>query len=137
MIADAIGSGLGTSASRGSSGMKFRLAVTLALMGALSGAGCSMVLDDNSVVYSAAPGKYDFLDCKGIAARITSTSERAEELSSLMTRARQDPMGPMVSNMVYRDEYNAKQADLMALRQAADQKRCIPEAKPATLKAMH
>jgi hypothetical protein len=118
--------------------MNFRsAAASLALVGALTGAGCSMVLDDNSVVYSAAPGKYDFLDCKGIASRITSTAERAEELSNLMTRARQDPLGPMVSNMVYRDEYNAKQADLLALRQAADQKRCVPETKPASLKPMH
>jgi hypothetical protein len=118
--------------------MKFRLAAaSLALIGALSGAGCSMVLDDNNIVYSTAPGKYDFLDCKSIAARTTSTTERTAELSALMDRARQDPVGPLVSNMVYRDEYNAKQADLMALRQAADQKRCVPDLKPATLKAMH
>jgi hypothetical protein len=112
-------------------------AASVALIAALCSAGCSMVLDDNSVVYSAAPGKYDFLDCKGISGRITATSERADELSALMERARQDSVGPLVSNMVYRDEYNTKQADLVALRQAADQKRCVPDVKPASLKPMH
>ncbi len=112
-------------------------AMSLALLSALSGAGCSMVLDDNSVVYSAAPGKYDYLDCKGIAERTSANDQRTAELSALMDRAKQDPMGPLVSNMVYRDEYNARQADQLALRQAADQKRCLPDLKPASLKPMH
>ena len=112
-------------------------AASFALLSALSGAGCSMALDENSVVYSAAPGKYDYLDCKGIAERTSANAQRTAELSGLMERARQDPMGPMVSNMVYRDEYNAKQADQLALRQAADQKRCVPDLKPASLTPMH
>jgi hypothetical protein len=109
----------------------------LVLLSALSGAGCSMVLDDNSVVYSAAPGKYDYLDCKGINERIAANDQRTTELSGLMERAKQDAMGPLVSNMVYRDEFNTRQADQLALRQAADQKRCLPEAKPAALRPMH
>ena len=118
--------------------MKSKIAATgLALLSALFGAGCSMMLDDNSVVYSAAPGKYDYLDCKGIAERTSANAQRASELSALMDRAKQDPMGPFVSNMVYRDEYNAKQADQLALRQAADQKRCVPDLKPASLTPMH
>jgi len=117
--------------------MKSYIAATgLALLSALLG-GCSMMLDDNSVVYSTSPGKYDFLDCKGIAERSSANAQRTTELASLMQRANQDPIGPFVSNMVYRDEYNAKQADQLALRQAADQKRCTPELKPATLVPMH
>jgi len=117
--------------------MKSHIAATgLALLGALLG-GCSMMLDDNSVVYSAAPGKYDFLDCKGIAERTSANTQRTAELASLMERANRDPVGPFVSNMVYRDEYNAKQADQLALRQAADQKRCTPDLKPAALTPMH
>ena len=118
--------------------MKSRFAAaSLALLSAAFAGGCSMMLDDNSVVYSAAPGKYDFLDCKGIAERSNANAQRAAELSALMQRANQDPMGPFVSNMVYRDEYNAKQADQVALRQAADQKRCTPDTKPGPLTPMH
>jgi hypothetical protein len=112
-------------------------ATGLALLSALGSAGCSMMLDDNSVVYSAAPGKYDYLDCKGIAARTSLNMQRSAELSSLMQRAGQDPMGSFVGNMVYRDEYNANQADQLALRQMADQKRCAPDVKPANLTPMH
>jgi len=118
--------------------MKLHIAAAgLALLGAAFCGGCSMVLDDNSVVYSSAPGKYDFLDCKGIADRTTANAERVAELSALMQRANQDAAGPFVSNMVYRDEYNVKQADQAALRQAADQKRCAPDVKPARLTPMH
>ena len=118
--------------------MKLHIAAAgLALLGAAFGGGCSMVLDDSSVVYSAAPGKYDFLDCKGIAERTNANAQRTAELSALMQRANQDPVGPLVSNMVYRDEYNTKQADQVALRQAADQKRCVPDMKPGPLTPMH
>jgi hypothetical protein len=115
-------------------------ALCLAVMGAMASGGCSMMLDDNSAVYSASPGKYDFLDCKGIAARSEGNAKRTVELTALMQRANQDPIGPFVSNMVYRDEFNVVQADQQALRQAADEKRCAPELmkpKAGSLGPMH
>ena len=96
---------------------------------ALICAGCSMVLDDNSPVFSAAPGKYDYLDCKGIADRTASNARRAAELDALMQRANQGAGGRLVSNMVYKDEYNSLQADQIALRQVSDEKRCAPDLK--------
>lgn len=98
-----------------------------------------MVLDDTSVIYSSAPGKYDYLDCKGIAELTASNAKRSAELTALMQRADQDPIGPLVSNMVYREEFNVKQADQLALRQVADDKRCAPDLKKpqASLAPMH
>ena len=97
-----------------------------------------MVLDDNSVVYSSAPGKYDYLDCKGITDRTQANATRTAELTALMRRAGDGAAGPFVSNLVYRDEYNVLQADQLALRQVADEKRCAPLVqKPDTLTPMH
>ncbi len=50
---------------------------------ALAGGGCSMALDENSVVYSSAPGKYDYLDCKGIAERTEANVKRTAEILNL------------------------------------------------------
>jgi hypothetical protein len=115
-------------------------ALGIAFICALAGGGCSMALDENSVVYSSAPGKYDYLDCKGIADRTEANVKRTAELTALMQRASQDPAGPVIGNLVYRDEYNIKQADTLALRQVADDKRCAPDLtkKPLpTLSPMH
>jgi hypothetical protein len=110
--------------------MKSNLAAAVLI--AFSCAGCSMVLDDNSAVFSAAPGKYDYLDCKGIADRTSANSKRTAELDNLMQRANQGAGGKFVSTMVYKDEYNAVQADQIALRQVSDEKRCAPDMKALT-----
>ena len=115
-------------------------AVCLAFAGALACGGCSMMLDDNSAVYSVAPGKYDYIDCKGIGLRADANVTRSVQLTKLMQLANQDPIGPFVSNMVYREEYNMVQADQQALRHAADEKRFAPEVmnpKPKPLNPMH
>jgi hypothetical protein len=116
-------------------------ALGFAFICALAGGGCSMALDENSVVYSSAPGKYDYLDCKGIAERTEANVKRTTELTALMQRASQDGgAGPVIGNLVYRDEYNIKQADTLALRHVADDKRCAPDLtkKPlSTLSPMH
>ena len=99
-----------------------------------------MALDENSVVYSSAPGKYDYLDCKGIADRTEANVKRAAELTGLMQRASQDSTGAVIGNLVYRDELNIRQADTLVLRQVADDKRCAPDLtkKPqAALSPMH
>ena len=99
-----------------------------------------MALDENSIVYSSAPGKYDYLDCKGIADRTEANVKRAAELTGLMQRASQDSTGAVIGNLVYRDELNIRQADTLVLRQVADDKRCAPDLtkKPqAALSPMH
>jgi len=121
--------------------MKLNAAILgFAFICALAGGGCSMALDENSIVYSSAPGKYDYLDCKGIADRTEANVKRTTELTALMQRASQDSTGAVIGNLVYRDEFNIKQTDTLALRQVADDKRCAPDLtkKPqATLSPMH
>lgn len=101
----------------------------LALCLAFASGGCSMVLDDNSAVFAAAPGKYDYLDCKGIAQRTAANSKRTAELDGLMQRASQSTGGQVIGTMVYKDEYNTVQGDQLALRKAADDRRCTPDLK--------
>lgn len=104
-----------------------KLVAALALCLAFASGGCSMVLDDNSAVFSAAPGKYDYLDCKGIAERTETNSKRTAELDGLMQKASQSSGGQVIGTMVYKDEYNTVQGDQLALRKAADEKRCSPD----------
>ena len=94
--------------------------------------GCSIALDGTSGVFSAAPGKYDFLDCPGISARTKGNIAREAELASLMERAKRDTFGPVVNTLVYQDELNQVRADQHALRKAADEKRCVPDMRPET-----
>jgi hypothetical protein len=94
--------------------------------------GCSIALDDNSGVFAAAPGKYAYLDCRGIAERTKATVTRENEITGLMERANRDAVGPLVNVMVYRDELNTVRADHQALQKASDEKRCMPDLKPQT-----
>ncbi|HVG52699.1 MAG TPA: hypothetical protein VM867_13780 [Xanthobacteraceae bacterium] len=101
--------------------------------------GCSFALDESSGVFAAAPGKYDFLDCKSLSQRAQAAAAREAELSGLMERANRDAFGPVVSTLVYRDELNSVRADQYALRKAADEKRCTPDIRPqsTSLGPMH
>ena len=74
----------------------------------------------------AAPGKYDFLDCPGIAQRMKSASDREKELTDLMTRAQQGVGGAIVNAVAYQDDLNNARAQLRALRKAAQEKKCTP-----------
>jgi hypothetical protein len=97
----------------------------LALASALG--GCSIALDGASGVFSAQPGKYDFLDCPSISGRMKANAAREAELTGLMERARRDAFGPVVNTLVYQDELNQVRADGHALIKAGDEKRCAPD----------
>lgn len=92
--------------------------------------GCSVALDDNSGVFAAAPGKYDFLDCRGLSKRSKEAATREAEINGLMERASHDAFGPVVNTLVYRDELNSVRADRQALQKASDEKRCAPDIRP-------
>jgi hypothetical protein len=92
--------------------------------------GCSIALDDTSGVFAAAPGKYDYLDCRGLAQRTKDSAKREGELTDLMDRANRDAVGPLVNVLVYRDELNSVRADRQALQKASDEKRCAPDLTP-------
>ena len=92
-------------------------------------AGCSTALEDAGSVYLA-PGKYDFVSCKDLAVRTKAAAEKEAELTGVMDRAAQEPVGVVVNAFVYRDELNTTQAQLRALRKASAEKRCAAEAPP-------
>ncbi|MGZ3409765.1 MAG: hypothetical protein ACXWJ6_03525 [Xanthobacteraceae bacterium] len=91
---------------------------------------CSIALDDNSGVFASAPGKYDYLDCRGLSLRAKSAATREAELNDLMERAKRDAFGPVVNTLVYRDELNTVRADRLALQKTSDEKRCLPDLAP-------
>jgi hypothetical protein len=97
----------------------------LALAPALG--ACSIALDGTSGVFSAQPGKYDFLDCPSIATHSRNNAARETELTGLMERAKRDAFGPVVNTLVYQDELNQVRANQHALMKAADEKRCTPD----------
>jgi hypothetical protein len=106
---------------------------------AFAAGGCSIALDEGSGPFSAAPGKYDFLDCPGIAERTKQADTREAELNNLIERANREPSGVVVSALVYRDELTQVRSNQYALRKAADDKRCAPDIKPqnTSLSPMH
>jgi hypothetical protein len=117
--------------------MNFRSVAVLGL--ALACCGCSIALDEGNGVFASAPGKYNYLDCRGIQLRADTASKREAELGELMQRASRDAVGPVVGNLVYRDELNMVRADKMALQKAMDEKRCLPDlkAEKTNLSPMH
>jgi hypothetical protein len=94
-------------------------------LAALTG-GCASSPDIEVLSPYAAPGKYDFLDCPGIAQRLKTASDRERELVDLMTRAQQGVGGSIVNAIAYQDNLNTARAQSRELRKAAEGKQCPP-----------
>jgi hypothetical protein len=97
--------------------------VLVALIGA-----CSPTLEDMGTggmgnVY-VAPGRYDLLKCPDLAKRAMEASAREKELISLMDRANQDAVGPVVNAFVYSSDLSTVRAQLALLRKTAAEKNC-------------
>ena len=71
-----------------------------------------------------APGKFDLLKCPDLARRSVLASQREKELMSLMDRANQDAVGPVVNTMVYAPDLASVRAELELLRKTAAEKNC-------------
>jgi hypothetical protein len=103
------------------------------LAGAL--AGCSSTLETLGDPMIA-PGKFDLLKCPDLARRSMLASQREKELTSLMDRANQDAMGPVVNTMVYSPDLANVRAELDLLRKTAAEKNCdnlvadVPQPNP-------
>jgi hypothetical protein len=83
----------------------------------------------------AQPGKYDFIKCPEIARRMAGDSAAESNLSNLMSRADQDPAGPVINLMVYRSQLEQIRADKRVLEQTSREKGCkapSPTPTPAT-----
>ena len=93
--------------------------------GALALAGCSMGFSGtHSCGFFVQPGKYQFLKCPDLAQRSVGASNREKELVSLMERANQDAVGPVVNLMVYAADLQQVRADLDELQAALRDKGC-------------
>jgi hypothetical protein len=84
---------------------------------------CSSTLDESGSLYIQ-PGRYDFLKCPELAKRSMAASAREKELLSLMDRANQDPMGPVVNTFVYSTDLSVVRSQLAMLRKTAAEKNC-------------
>jgi len=89
--------------------------------------GCAANLD-LGMLY-AAPGKYDYLRCEDLPARLATSIAREKQLTDLMKRANQDAGGPVVSAVAYSADLaqvRARERELAARRvvllQAADRR---------------
>jgi hypothetical protein len=96
----------------------------------LACAGCSIALDENSGVYAAQPGKYDFLDCPGLVKTAQDFAKREAELTALMERSSREASGTVVNALVYQDQLNMVRSNRLAAQKTADEKRCTPDIKP-------
>lgn len=111
-------------------------AMFMALLG-----GCTSSIEEGGQSFFVQPGKFDFLRCQDIAARITSTSAREKELASLSERAKQGVGGQAISAMVYGADMQQVRADLELLQRTAREKNCNntnpPAHNPAEVAPIH
>src|SRR5262249_12770461 len=77
----------------------------------LAGMGCAALalgacstIGVNTGSFWVQPGKYDFLKCPDLASRWIADSTKEQQLLSLMQRADQETVGPVVNLMVYRSD---------------------------------
>ena len=105
-----------------------RSAVLLALGAVMS--GCAEMGETLSPAF-ADPAKYDLYECKQIEPDRKTLANRAAELQGLMAKAETGVAGPVVAEMVYRNEYIAVRAQAKLADEAWRKNRC-EEAKPET-----
>ena len=92
---------------------------------ALAFGGCSTSLDNvYTTNFWVQPGKYDFLKCPDLAKRWMDDSTQEKQLLSLMERADQEAVGPLVNLMVYRSDLEQVRADMALLQQTSHEKGC-------------
>jgi hypothetical protein len=97
-------------------------------LGACSTSGSTSSGFDVDRVYTSGfwiqPGKYEFLKCPDIASRWISDSNQEKQLLSLMERADQEAVGPLINLTVYRADLEQVRADMALLQRTAREKGC-------------
>jgi hypothetical protein len=113
----------------------------LALGVALSGCagGMSEVSDslslDNATLAFVDPAKYEFFDCKQLQTERKAIAARLEDTRKLMEKADTGFAGPVVSEMVYRNDYLSNTAQAKLADQAWKRNNChetVPDPLEAT-----
>ena len=101
--------------------MQIRLGGALLLAAALG--GCAGVMDTIGDPY-VAPGKFHFLRCPDLVARLDTAEARHKELTALMERSGTGVGGGAVNMFVYQPDVDKVAAELRALKQTAAEKNC-------------
>jgi len=98
---------------------------------ALALGGCSTGQLSMGTSFFVQPGKYEFLKCPDLASRWIADSRQEKELLSLMERADQEAVGPVVNLMVYRADLEQVRADMVLVQRTAQEKGCDNLVQPA------
>ena len=112
--------------------MRIRLGAALLLAAALG--GCAGVMQTVGDPYIA-PGKFNFLKCPDIAARLETAEARRKELLALMERSGSGVGGGAVNMFVYQPDVDRNEAELRALKQTAAEKNCPANVTKAPAKS--
>jgi hypothetical protein len=110
--------------------MQIKLLAVLAALAVTVLGGCATV---ESVARDpfVAPGKFQYLHCPDIAARLVGNEAKERELSALVDRAG----AGAVTAMVYQPELSTIQSELRQLHQTAVDKNCSDEVLKAAPKS--
>ncbi len=93
-------------------------------------AGCASVGDSVSTAF-ADPGKYELWDCKQLEPERKSLAARAAELQGLMAKAETGVAGPVVAEVVYRNDYIAIRGQQKFAEEAWQRNKCHETAPAA------
>lgn len=96
-------------------------AALLALGIALS--GCAEMSDTASLAF-ADPAKYDLYDCKQLESERKMIASQTAELQGLMAKAETGTAGPVVAEVVYRNDYIALRGRSRLAEQAWQRSKC-------------
>jgi hypothetical protein len=85
--------------------------------------GCAEMSDTASLAF-ADPAKYDLYDCKQLESERKVLANRAAEYQGLMAKAETGTAGPVVAEVVYRNELIAIRGQSQLAEQAWRRNRC-------------
>jgi hypothetical protein len=122
-------------------------AVMALLVPSLGLVGCANLGDSFASGAFVDPAKYDMFECKQLETERKSLAIRAAELQGLMAKADTGVGGPVVAELVYRNDYITARAQAKLADQAWHRNKCqdtppavaaaAPPAPPADTKQKH
>jgi hypothetical protein len=90
-------------------------------------AGCGMLGDDTASRMMVTPRKYQFHNCKLLAAILIGQRTRVADLEKLSARAAQGPGGQMIASAAYRSEYLQTRGEIAEIEAMIAEKNCKSE----------
>jgi hypothetical protein len=91
-------------------------------------AGCAADSADQLFIR---PGRFDYLSCAEIAATVTKTTAKQQELKTLTERAERESIGVLMATMSYRGDQLRLEGEQKMLAEVARRKNCTAQAPPA------